>query len=75
MTERPTDEQLREWLYDAEFDQSAADETHDFDSNPLPQNSFPVYYSDDYEATLALLFRELLELRAQIAAPSEDPAG
>ncbi|WP_327139306.1 hypothetical protein [Nocardia sp. NBC_01327] len=66
--ERPTDEQLREWLYDAEFDHAAVDGDHDFDANPLPLNTFPKYYAEDYNPTLAVLFRELLALRASMSS-------
>lgn len=68
MSECPTDEQLTEWLYDAEFDHGAVDGNHDFDANPLPRDTFPKYYSDDYNPTLAMAFRELLELRQRRAA-------
>lgn len=68
MSERPTDEQLTEWLYDAEFDHDAVDGDHDFDANPLPRDTFPKYYSDDYNPTLAALFRELLALRQRTTA-------
>ncbi|MFC9433976.1 hypothetical protein [Nocardia sp. NPDC057030] len=57
-SERPTDEQLRQWLYDAEYDWDA-----EVSDRPLPSNTFPVYYDDRYQETLAGLFRELLEHR------------
>ncbi|MFD0361227.1 hypothetical protein ACFQZZ_07155 [Nocardia sp. GCM10030253] len=60
MVERPTDEQLRQWLYDAEYDWDA----EDYD-RPMPSNTFPVYYDDAYQPTLAALFRELLEHRSR----------
>lgn len=63
---RPTDEQLAEWLYDAEYDWNS----EDYD-RPLPVNTFPPYYEDDYRPTLAVLFRELLELRRALATPTE----
>ncbi|WP_406229963.1 hypothetical protein [Nocardia sp. NBC_01009] len=56
--DRPTDEQLRQWLYDAEYDW----DVKGFD-RPMPSNTFPVYYDDAYQETLAALFRELLEHR------------
>lgn len=68
MTDRFTDEQLAEWLYDARFDHEAVDGDHDFDANPLPQDTFPKYYADDYNPTLAALFSEILESRKRIAA-------
>lgn len=73
MTERPTDEQLTEWLYDAEYDSAADPETYgyDFDAHPIPRDTFPPYYEDDYRPTLAVLFRELLELRRALATPME----
>lgn len=54
-----TNQQIEQWLYDAEFDW----DTEDYDL-PTPSNTFPWYYSDDYHPTLAAIFRELLELRA-----------
>ncbi|MFG1794179.1 hypothetical protein [Nocardia sp. NPDC049149] len=66
MTERPSDDQLQRWLYDAEFDHDAVGSDHDFDANPLPGNTFPAYYADDYKPILAGLFRELLELRSEV---------
>ncbi|MEV6562524.1 hypothetical protein AB0M22_42860 [Nocardia sp. NPDC051756] len=56
--ERPTDEQLRQWLYDAEYDWDV-----EGSDRPMPSNTFPVYYDDSYHETLAALFRELLEHR------------
>lgn len=66
MTERPSDDQLKQWLYDAEFDHGAVGEGHDFAAHPLPGDTFPHYYADDYKATLVLLFRELLDLRSEV---------
>ncbi len=70
MTERFTDEQLAEWLYDAEYqwDRDAAEHNYDYDANPMPTDSFPKYYADNYNPTLAGLFREIIESRARIAA-------
>lgn len=57
---RPTDGQLRAWLYDAEFDYEA-----EYNEDvPWPGDTFPRYYEDVYNPTLALIFRELLERRA-----------
>lgn len=56
--ERPTDEQLQQWLYDAEYDWDV-----EGSDRPLPSNTFPVYYDDAYQKTLAALLRELLEHR------------
>lgn len=58
--ETPTDEQLAQWLYDAEYDWS----TEDYDA-PMPSGTFPNYYDDDYGPTLAAIFRELIELRVK----------
>lgn len=61
---RPTDEQLEEWLYAAEYDWDA-----DYDPDkPMPVTEygplrFPDYYQDDYHSTLAAVFGELLESR------------
>lgn len=61
---RPTDEQLEEWLYAAEYDWDA-----DYDPDkPMPITEygplrFPDYYQDDYHSTLAAVFGELLESR------------
>lgn len=57
MTERPTDEQVREWLYAIEYDW-----TGDCPA-PLPSNPFPPYYAADYQPIFAAVFRELLEGR------------
>lgn len=63
MKDRPSDQQLTEWLYAAEYDFS----NEDF-SLPMPgvdyPDTFPKYYEDDYRPTLAALISELLELRA-----------
>lgn len=56
----PTDEQLAQWLYDAEYDWS----TEDCEAE-MPSDTFPHYYSDDYHPTLAAIFRELIESRAK----------
>lgn len=56
---RPTDDQLREWLYDAEFDWDSYE-----GETPMPKDTFPPYYADNYNATLAVLFKELLSHRA-----------
>jgi hypothetical protein len=58
--EHPTDEQLRQWLYDAEYDWDADDS-----DRPMPSNTFPAYYNDAYQPTLAALLRELLEHRSR----------
>jgi len=62
MTERPTDDQLKQWLYDAECDW----DDDDYES-PMPSNDFPHYYEDVYRPTLAVLFREILEARTTLA--------
>lgn len=63
-----TDEQLSEWPYDAQFDPDAVDAGHDFDTHPLPRDTFPKYYAGDYTPTLAALFEEILLRREQLAA-------
>lgn len=69
----PTDEQLRQWLCDAE----ARDEP----ASPDYSAGFPHYYEEQYQPTLAALFRELLGLRTALAAIKAadpdlfDPAG
>lgn len=56
---RPSTKQLQDWLYDAEFDWDTAEH----EAKP-PSDSFPRYYSEVYEATLAELIREILEHRS-----------
>jgi hypothetical protein len=70
MTDRFTDEQLAEWLYDAQYDyeQDPAEYDYDFDAQPRPRGTFPKYYSDDYNSTLAALFSEILDSRQRIKA-------
>jgi hypothetical protein len=58
--QHPTDEQLRQWLYDAEYDWDIEDS-----DRPMPSNTFPAYYDDAYQETLAALLRELLEHRSK----------
>jgi|GEM_PF-5515042 len=63
----PTDEQLAQWLYDAEYDWSAEYYDYEAEMPPMPSDTFPHYYSDDYHPTLAAIFRELIESRAKSA--------
>jgi len=70
----PTNEQLAQWLYDAEYDWSAEYFDYEVEMPPMPSDTFPHYYSDDYHPTLAAIFRELIESRAKLAAiPKPDP--
>lgn len=70
----PTDEQLAQWLYDAEYDWNAEYFDLEVEMPPMPSDTFPHYYSDDYHPTLAVIFRELIESRARLAAiPKPDP--
>lgn len=70
----PTDEQLAQWLYDAEYDWNAEYFDVEVEMPPMPSGTFPPYYSDDYGPTLAAIFRELIEHRAKLAAtPKPDP--
>lgn len=57
----PTDDELAQWLYDFEYDWNG----EDYEAE-MPSNTFPPYYDDEnYRPTLAAIFRELIEFRAE----------
>ena len=66
--EKPTEEQLAQWLYDAEYDWDSDDNEAD-----LPKDTFPHYYEKSYSPTLAAIFRELIEHRAKRSTELENP--
>lgn len=66
-----SDEQLKQWIYDHEYDWDYTPdpdnsvEREEWYSNPFPSDTFPKYYQDDYNETIAGLCREILSLRAR----------
>lgn len=65
-----SDEELEQWVYDHEYDWEYTPDPYnsaewdEWHSKPFPSDTFPKYYQDDYNETIAGLCREILSFRA-----------